>query len=119
MGVCFSYSPLGSLRGTRLHFLESLLFRIHLDQFRQHPTCASASASSIRRSAVQTRLATIASRQPAHSVAEPRASSKNLARAGPLSLPVPFRVLNSEDRLAVKWSQTSATRPLLIFQLLK
>jgi len=55
---------------------------------------------SMRRSGVETRLTTNASRQAAHSVAEPRASSKNLARVARCLLPFPSAVLNSEDRLA-------------------
>jgi hypothetical protein len=45
-------------------------------------------------------LATAASRQAAHSKAEPRASSKNLARWRPCRLPFPSAVLRRTERLA-------------------
>src|SRR6202008_773210 len=45
-------------------------------------------------------LAAEASRQAAHSMAEPRASSKNLARWRPCRLPLPSAVFRSADRLA-------------------
>ena len=52
------------------------------------------------RSAETNPLATAASRQAAHSNAEPRASSKNLARWRPCRLPFPSAVLRSMERLA-------------------
>src|SRR6516162_10183144 len=43
------------------------------------------------------RLATEASRQAAHSMTEPRASSKNFARWGPLRFPFPSAVLSKAE----------------------
>ena len=52
------------------------------------------------RSGVQTCLTTRASRHPAHSLVDPRASSKNLARVRICRLPLPSAMFSNTDRLA-------------------
>jgi len=61
--------------------------------------CNNSLPSSIR-SSVQTFFATRASKQDAHSAADPLASSKNRARSFDCLFPLPSAVLKSADRLA-------------------
>jgi len=67
---------------------------------------------SSTRSSVVTPFATKASRQAAHSIADPRASSKNFARTWRCRLPLPSAVFSSEDKLArSNWPRTSLILP--------
>src|SRR5207247_7639623 len=85
-GSSLSRGAISSNRSTNPQSIETIRKRIVLP--------------SLILSAVRTAFATKASRQAAHSVADPRASSKNFALACPRRLPLPSAVLSRAERLA-------------------
>src|SRR5213596_1684973 len=72
-----------------------------LDQFSQHRSDPKEQLLAfVDLSPLQTAFATSASKHAAHSVAEPRASSKNFARVRRWRRPFPSAVFSKAERLA-------------------
>src|SRR2546427_6313827 len=78
-----------------------------------HTICNSTAFPLTPLSGASMPLATSTSRHPAHSVAAPRASSKNFARIWRWRFPLPSAVFNTAEILArSSWSQTSRGLPV-------